>query len=51
MQELLDKRPGGWAKKTGFVQRTSKMTAAKFLQTMVLGIMERPEAGLNDWCK
>jgi hypothetical protein len=33
---------------SGFVKRQSKMTAEAFTQTMVLGILDNPEASLND---
>jgi hypothetical protein len=33
---------------TGFVQRTSKLTGAVFLATLVLGWLEQPEATLNE---
>jgi hypothetical protein len=33
---------------SGFVQRTSKLTAAVFVQTLVLGLAAKPEASLSD---
>jgi hypothetical protein len=36
------------ARKTEFVQRRSKMTGAVFLQSVVFGFEEQPEAGLTD---
>lgn len=33
---------------SGFVKRRSKMTASVFVETMVLGLLEKPEASLNE---
>jgi hypothetical protein len=35
-------------RETKFVQRASKMTAAKFAQTLVLGFLDNPQATLSD---
>jgi hypothetical protein len=36
------------ARTTGFVERTSKVTGAHFLQTLTFGFLENPEATLNE---
>ena len=36
------------ARAEGFVERVSKLTGALFLQTLVLGFLEQPDASLND---
>lgn len=33
---------------SGFVKRRSKMTASVFAETMILGVLDNPEASLND---
>src|SRR5512141_3079801 len=48
MQELLEKEAERLGRETGFVQRRSKLSASKFEETLVLGLLERPEASLND---
>jgi hypothetical protein len=36
------------ARETQFVQRSSKMTGSVFLKTLVFGLLENPQASLND---
>ena len=38
-------------RQTGFVKRKSKLTGAKFVQTMVLGWLHKPEASLDELCQ
>lgn len=36
------------ARTAGFVERVSKVTGALFLQTLVFGFLENPDASLNN---
>lgn len=45
---LLTERADELGRETGFVQRGSKMTGAKFSQTTVLGWLTKPEASLSE---
>lgn len=47
LQTFLDSIAQTMSRETGFVQRTSKLTGATFLQTLVLGWLNRPNASLN----
>ena len=49
IQELLGAVAREEGRASGFVQRRSKMTAEVFAQTMILGVLENPEATLNDF--
>jgi hypothetical protein len=46
---LLEAEATRLGKATELVKRQSKLTAAKFVQTLVLGSLECPQASLNDW--
>lgn len=48
MQELLEEEAKRLGEETGFVRRVSKLSASKFVETLVLGHLERPDASLND---
>lgn len=48
LQETLGPTADAEAKKTGFVQRQSKLTGAKFAQTLVFGWLEDPDATLEE---
>jgi len=48
LQKLLEEEATELGKESGFVQRRSKMTATKFVETRVVGLLERPEASLNE---
>lgn len=48
LQAILGPVADAEAKKTGFVQRESKLTGAKFVQTLVFGWLENAEATLED---
>jgi len=48
LQAVLGPTAETEAKKTGFVQRQSKLTGAKFVQTLVFGWLENPEATLEE---
>jgi hypothetical protein len=48
IQELFTATATTLARQTQFVQRESKLTGAKFAQTMVFGFLDEPKATLND---
>ncbi len=48
MQRVLTTTADALARRTGFVQRASKLTGALFVQTMVLGCLRKPETKLGD---
>lgn len=48
MQRVLTTTADALARRTGFVQRESKLTGALFVQTMVLGCLRKPETKLGD---
>jgi len=48
MQTILSSRADAAAQETGFVQRESKMTGAKFTETLVLGWLSNPQATLEE---
>ena len=48
LQTLLEEFTTKIGRATEFIKRKSKMTAAKFMMTLVLGWMENPEASLNE---
>lgn len=48
MQELLEKEATRLGRATGFVRRASKLSASKFVESLVLGLLERPDASLNE---
>jgi len=47
LQEIFGETADKVARETKFVQRESKMTGSKFMQTWVLGFLQHPEASLN----
>jgi hypothetical protein len=46
-QALLETKAHTLSRESGFVQRRSKMTGACFVQTLVLGWLDNPQASLN----
>jgi hypothetical protein len=48
MQTVLTIQAGAAAKETKFVQRESKMTGAKFVQTLTFGWLANPQASLEE---
>ncbi len=48
MQELQEKEAERLGRESGFVRGTSKLSASKFVETLVLGLLERPDASLNE---
>jgi len=48
MQTVLTTKADEAAGETGFVQRKSKMDGASFVQTLVLGWLQKPEATLEE---
>ena len=48
LQTVLEKESEGAGRETAFVQRQSKVSAARFVQMMVLGTLERADASLTD---
>jgi len=48
IQEFFTATATTLARRTQFVQRESKLTGAKFAQTMVFGFLDEPAATLND---
>ena len=44
MQTVLTSVADSAARATGFVQRTSKLTGALFVQTLTLGFLSNPQA-------
>jgi hypothetical protein len=48
LQRVLTEVPEGLARPTGFCQRASKLTAAVFVQTLVLGWLGNPQASLSE---
>jgi len=51
LQKIFGETADGLARETKFVQRESKMTGSKFLQTWVLGFLQHPKASLNMLCQ
>lgn len=51
LQQFFGKATDETARRTKFVQRESKMTGSKFLQTWVLGFLQHPKASLNILCQ
>src|SRR5579871_792290 len=47
MEQVLSEAATQAARETGFVQRASKLTAAGFVQTLVLGWLDDPDATLS----
>jgi len=47
MQSVLNSNADQFASETGFVQRRSKMSGAKFVQTLIFGWMSNPQATLE----
>lgn len=47
LQVFFSEMADTFGRETGFVQRKSKMTGACFVQTLVLGWLDNPEASLN----
>jgi hypothetical protein len=50
LQSLLTTQADDLAQATGLVQRQRKLTGALWVQTLVFGWMEQPEASLEDLC-
>lgn len=50
LQSLLTTRAEELARATGLVQRQRKLTGALWVQTLVFGWMENPQASLEDLC-
>ena len=50
LQSLLTSKAEELAQTTGLVQRQRKLTGAQWVQTLVFGWMEQPEASLEDLC-
>jgi hypothetical protein len=48
VQSLFHEKAEQWARSTGFVQRSSKMTGSAFAQTLVFGFLNQPEASYTD---
>ena len=48
VQSLFHEKAEQWARSTGFVQRSSKITGSAFAQTLVLGFLNQPEASYTD---
>lgn len=48
MQQVLTTTADSLARRTGFVQRQSKLTGALFAQTMVFGCLRKPETKIGD---
>lgn len=51
LQELLEDLAEEAGRRSGFVQRDSKMTGPNFAKTMILGSIEQPDASLNDFAQ
>lgn len=51
LQNIFGETADEVARETQFVQRESKLTGTKFLQTFVLGFVQHPEASLNLLCQ
>ncbi len=49
VQSLFHEKAEQWARSTGFVQRSSKITGSAFAQTLVFGFLNQPEASYTDW--
>ena len=49
VQSLFHEKAEQWARATGFVQRSSKITGSAFAQTLVFGFLNQPEASYTDW--
>jgi len=47
LQEVFTTTADALARRTGFVQRTSKLTGALFAQTLVFGWLFNPQASLD----
>jgi len=48
VQSLFHEKAEQWARSTGFVQRSSKITGSAFAQTLVFGFLNQPEASYTD---
>ena len=51
MQEILQNRANEIAQRCGLVQRIRKLTGAGFIQTLVFGWLEAPDASYADSCQ
>jgi len=51
LQQIFGKVADKEASETKFVQRESKLTGSKFMQTWVLGFLQHPKASLNILCQ
>ena len=50
LQRFLETYAETIGRETGFEQRRSKLTSARFVQTLVLSCINQPEASLNQMC-
>ena len=48
IRQLLEAEATKLGQQSGFVRRQSKLTASLFVETLVLGLQERPRASLNE---
>ena len=48
VQSLFRQKAEQWARLTGFVQRTSKISGSAFARTLVFGFLNQPEASYTD---
>ena len=48
IQSLFQEKAEQWARSTGFVQRTSKISGSAFAQMLVFGFLNQPEASYTD---
>lgn len=51
LQNIFGESADEVARETQFVQRESKLSGIKFVQTLVLGFLQHPEASLNLLCQ
>ena len=48
IQGLFHEKAEQWARSTGFVQRTSKISGSAFAQMLVFGFLNQPEASYTE---
>ena len=48
VQSLFRQKAEQWARRTGFVQRPSKISGSAFARTLVFGFLNQPEASSTD---
>jgi hypothetical protein len=51
MQKALSQTADEAGRSSGFIQRQVNVTAAKFCQTLVFGLLSDAEASLEAWCQ